>query len=170
MCRIFLAGPSGVGKTTIAKTIAEKYGLEYVEMKAPECISSNPFWRQACFRDRFMEISREHRCRNCVFDNSLLTVYIYGLVHGIDYREVLEETIKSMITGEAVHVMLLATPEVVLERLKSRGDCGDPLYISTFYYFAGRVLRTYGFPSVSTLHKRPEEVAEEVVKTAGCSV
>jgi len=174
--KILLAGPSGVGKTTVAKILAKRLGARYVEVLTDECRRlSDPVKRQICFFDVVGRgvIDAKGFPFDLVLDNAMLSVYGYTMAIARDTMVGRSAAWIEWAKWEAenfrVVLLIVKSRKVLAERIAKRQRKTDPyenklrIHMSAQRYMV-TLARRLGIPIVDTTEKTPEGVAEEVLK------
>lgn len=136
---IALAGATAVGKTTLARRMARENGLRLVEIDTRRCMKiSLPLARQICFVHTIAAYTLKP-CDDCIYDNSLLTVYAYTQIlaemkHAAAFEELLSLVKRLALIEMSLHRVILVKPRrgEHSKRIRMKallgGYEGDPLW------------------------------------------
>ena len=96
MVKICLYGPESVGKTTMARQLADHYQTVYVPEVARDLITSNKlttedYARIAVAQTEAMRRAEPLANRVLICDTDLLTTQLYATVYGVDHPAILDQ-------------------------------------------------------------------------------
>lgn len=153
--KIIIEGADGAGKTTLAKILADKYGLEICH-----CTQHDPadfyFYRETL------------RKENCIWDRHTIGELIYPLVFNRE-AQITQTEAKAIIDiakSEGVKIFVLTAPiETLYERLRKRVPEENPRILANLSLIDGAFVecaRAMGVPVINTANMTLNEIFELV--------
>lgn len=124
-----LEGPDGSGKTTLAKKLAETYGIDYTHLTY--------YKDEDVMRTQFYDVIRRMNevRKGCVIDRFILSNIIYGIVfHNCKFVEgwkmFLDALCRDWIKGKEIIICLPQDKESYLEHFKKMTEEREEMYCS----------------------------------------
>jgi NadR type nicotinamide-nucleotide adenylyltransferase len=129
--KICLYGPESVGKTTLARQLAEHYHTVYVPEVARDLITSNnlttdDYARIAVAQTEAMRQAEPLANRVLICDTDLLTTQLYATIYGVPHPAILDE----LAAQEHVDAYFLLNTDVpwVADGLRDLGTRRDEMF------------------------------------------
>lgn len=153
--KIVIEGCDGVGKTSIAKILAEKYGCDIVHMTSQDP-GDYEFYKQSL------------RKENVIYDRNVLGEMVYPHVFnrqkklaGVELREILHHFKK-----DVYFFVLTADPETIRLRLSRRGNEASEILESIDYINAKfkTLVYEYKLSEIDTTQMKIEDVANKIIE------
>ena len=151
--KIVLEGCDGVGKTSVAKILAMKYGCDIVHMTGDDPKDYN-FYNQSL------------RKENVIYDRNVIGERVYPLVFNREPELKRYELDLILESHTDVHFFVLtANADEIERRLKNRGNENENILKSLGYINAKfkTLAYEYGIHEIDTTHARIEDVALRII-------
>lgn len=164
MVKICLYGPESVGKTTLARKLADHYHTVYVPEVARDLITSNElttedYARIAVAQAEAMRQTELLANRVLICDTDLLTTQLYATIYGVDHPTILDQ----LAAQEEFDAYFLLNTDVpwVADRLRDLGHRRPELF-ALFKKALRERGRTYTLVSGTDYAERMAMVIREI--------
>ncbi len=176
---VVFTGVHGVGKTTVAKMLADEYGMMYVPVEAIDKVAGLSLYRrQVVFWREFNDVFWDNVFKgSVVMDNHPVAVGAYAYYMGLEYGDKKLEFLGRMMLDAAKHwlggnvFLLVADPEEIVERIRKRGreNVDEEAMLDYVSVVQDILLREAGLWAMvlDTTGLAPKDVLEVVVAALG---